>query len=562
MPEERKTGDTLAASTGGDDAILSRLRKLEAITEAVLATLGLGDLLDTLLTRLREVLEVDTAAVLLLDEESKDLVARAAEGIEEGVEQGVRVPLGAGFAGRVAAESRPVFLADVRPGDVVNPILLDKGIRSLLGVPLLVESRTIGVLHVGSLTPRMFREDEADLLQAAADRIALAIDHSRLYEAEREARAMAERRAEQVHELQSITDVALSHLAMDDTLLVSMLERVRALLEADTAAILLLDSEAEALVARAARGLEEEVDRGVRIPIGRGFAGRIAAERRPVALEDVDHSEVMNPILYKKRVRSLLGVPLLVEGEPIGVMHVGSLTPRSFTDEQVGLLELAGDRIATAIDRARQHNVAEQLQRALLPSSLPAIAGVDMAASYHPAAEDADVGGDWYDVLQLGSGLVGLVMGDVVSRGLRAAAFMGELRTALRAYAVEGDRPATVLTRLDRLVRGMQEREMATLGYAVLDSHSREITYSMAGHPPPLIIPADGEPRFLRSPASAPIGAVAAPRYEDREVTRLGESVFETGVAAPLHRRAGRAPRPHARGGDDRAGRRGARADR
>ena len=96
---------------------------------------------------------------------------------------------------------------------------------------------------------------------------------------------------------------------------------------------------------------------------------------------------------------------------------------------------------------------------------------------------------------------------------------MGELGTALRAYAVEGDRPATVLTRLDRLVRGMHEREMATLGYAVLDSHSREITYSMAGHPPPLIIPADGEPRFLRSPASAPIGAVAAPRYEDREVT-------------------------------------------
>jgi len=515
VPEQRATGGPLGASAGGDDAILSRLRKLESITEAALANLRLDELLDVLLTRLRSVLEVDTAAVLLLDEQTSELVARAAKGIEEEVEQGVRVPLGAGFAGRVAAESRPIFLADVQPTDVVNPILIDKGIRSLLGVPLLVESRTIGVLHVGTLTLRTFRHDEAELLQAAADRIALAIDHARLYDAERQARAVAERRAEQVHDLQSITDVALSHLAMDDTLLVSMLDRVCGLLDADTAAILLLDSEGDVLVVRAAKGIEEEVERGLRIPLGGGFAGRIAGERRPVVLEDVDHAEVMNPILHDKGIRSLLGVPLLVEGEPIGVMHVGSLSPRSFTEEQVSLMELAADRIATAIDRARQHNVAEQLQRALLPSGLPEIPGLNMAASYHPAADDADVGGDWYDVLQLGSGLVGVAMGDVVSRGLRAAAFMGELRTALRAYAIEGDRPARVLTRLDRLVRGMREREMATVAYAILDSRTRELTYCLAGHPPPLVIPVEGEPRFLRAPASAPIGAVAAPRYED-----------------------------------------------
>jgi len=348
-----------------------------------------------------------------------------------------------------------------------------------------------------------------------------------LYEAEREARAAAEQRVEQVQQLQSITEVALSHVTFGEEVLGALLERVRAVLRADTAAILLIDPEGEALVARAARGLEGEVARGVRIPMGAGFAGRIAAERQPVVLEEVDHSAVLNPILREKGVRSLLGVPLLIDGESLGVLHVGTLEPRSFSDDEITMLELAADRIALAIDRARQHSAAEQLQLALLPGRLPSIPGIGMAFRYLPAADQAVVGGDWYDVLELGSGLVGLAMGDVVSRGLRAAAVMGQLRMALRAYGIEGDRPATVLTRLDRLARGMEQREMATLAYAVLDSSTRELTYALAGHPPPLVIPANGDPHYLPAPRTAPIGAVLTPRYQDSHVTlETGDTIL------------------------------------
>ena len=129
-----------------------------------------------------------------------------------------------------------------------------------------------------------------------------------------------------IRELQRISDAALASLSMQE-LLNELLERVAAILTTDTAAILLLDEVAGDLVAQAAKGIEEEVEQGVRIPVGRGFAGRIAAERRAVAIEDVDHADILNPILREKGIRSLLGVPLLVEGRVIGVLHVGTLVP-------------------------------------------------------------------------------------------------------------------------------------------------------------------------------------------------------------------------------------------
>jgi signal transduction histidine kinase len=334
---------------------VERLHGLQALTDAALAHLDLEQLLGSLLVRTRELLGVDTCAVLLLDEEANELVARAAVGIEEEVEQGVRIPVGRGFAGRVAAGRAPVILDDVDHADVLNPILREKGIKSLLGVPLLVRGEVIGVLHVGVLKHRAFGDDDVELLQLAADRAALAIDHARAFEAERRAR----RRVEHV---QAVMDVALSPLELDELLTV-LLPRIRSILDADTCAVLLLDEEANELVARAAVGIEEEVERGVRIPVGRGFAGRVAAGRAPVILDDVEHADVLNPILREKGIKSLLGVPLLVGDEVIGVLHVGSLSGRSFGRDDVELLELVATRVALAIERARLHEDVRLLDR-------------------------------------------------------------------------------------------------------------------------------------------------------------------------------------------------------
>ena len=511
-----RPGVPAAPATEALQAADARLEHLSALTEAALAHLDIEDLLETLLTRVRLILDADTAAVLLLDTDSYELVARAAKGLEEEVERGVRIPLGGGFAGRIAAERRPIYLPEVTPDTVVNPILVEKGLASMLGVPLLVEGEVQGVLHVGSLRPRVFSDDEADLLQLAGDRIALAIDHARLYESERTARAEAERQAHELRQLQEISGVALGRLSLDEEVLPGMLERIRDVMAADTAAILLLSPEGDELVARAALGLEEEVERGVRVPVGRGFAGRIAEQRAPVLLEDVEQGDVVNPLLREKGMKTLLGVPVMVdEDHVIGVLHVGSLTRRAFTTAEIDLLERAAALIGLAVDRARQHNVAELLQRTLLPAGLPEVPALQMAARYLPGADDTHVGGDWYDVVTLPQGRVGIAIGDVVSRGVRAAAVMGQMRTALRAYALDGDAPGPVLDRLDRLIRGFDEREMATIAYVVLDPAELTLQVSVAGHLPPIVVGADGAVRRLDSVRSRPIGVTAARRFEE-----------------------------------------------
>src|SRR5689334_9011736 len=121
-----------------------RVQRLQALTDAALAHLTLDDLLDALLLRTRDLLHVDTCAILLLDEATQELVARAAVGIEEEVEAGVRIPVGGGFAGRVAATKQPVVLDDIDKAEVLNPILHEKGIKSMLGAPLLVAGGVIG----------------------------------------------------------------------------------------------------------------------------------------------------------------------------------------------------------------------------------------------------------------------------------------------------------------------------------------------------------------------------------------------------------------------------------
>ena len=347
---------------------VDRLRRLQTLTDAALAHLDLDTLLAELLLRVREALETDTCAVLLFDETTNELVARAALGIEEEVEQGIRIPVGKGFAGRVAAEKRPVVLPDVDHADVLNPILRQKRIKSMLGVPLLVSGQVLGVMHVGTLTPRLFTTEDIDLLQLAGDRAAIAIEHARAFEAERAAR-------ERIEHVQEITDVALAHLEFDELLSV-LLPRIRDILSADTCAVLLMDEAGKELVARAAVGIEEEVEQGVRVPVGRGFAGRVAARRRPVILPDVDHADVMNPLLREKGIKSMLGVPLLIAADPIGVLHVGTLVPHEFTDADVELLQLVADRVALAIERSRLHEETVRLDQ--LKANFVAIASHEL----------------------------------------------------------------------------------------------------------------------------------------------------------------------------------------
>lgn len=315
--------------------------------------------------------------------------------------------------------------------------------------------------------------------------------------------------------IESVTDATLVHLNVED-LLAELLERVRSLFEVDTAVVLLLDASARDLIATAASGIEAEVRQGVHIPVGEGFAGRIAADKKPVILEQIDHTTVVNPILRQRGIRALLGVPLLSSARVIGVLHVGTLGARRFTHEDVKLLEVVADRIASTIQTRRadvEQTAARVLQRSLLPARLPVVPGLEMAARYVPA-QRGEVGGDWYDVFALPSGGLCIVIGDVVGRGLAAAHIMAQLRSALRAHALFGSDPAEVLGRLDQQVQHFdRQRMMATVQLAMFKPVAERLYISSAGHPPP-VLALPGQPAALVDVSSdAPVGVRSRPRH-------------------------------------------------
>ncbi|MGN6679482.1 MAG: PP2C family protein-serine/threonine phosphatase [Streptosporangiaceae bacterium] len=330
---------------------------------------------------------------------------------------------------------------------------------------------------------------------------------------------------EKLRGVQSITDRALSELD-SQALLDALVERVRETLQADTAAVLLLDHPSGQLVATAASGLEEEVRQGVRIHIGQGFAGRIAAQGAPVVLDEVDHTKVVNPILLSKGIRSLMGAPLIANGVVIGVLHVGTLWPRKFTSDDVDLLQLAADRAALAVQAVQSQldrAAASALQRSLLPSDLPAVPGLSMAARY--VAGTGNVGGDWYDVFLLPSGELCAVIGDVAGSGLRAAAIMGRVRSALRAYALESSDPAEILGRLERKVRYFEPDVMVTVLCAVFSRSLDHVRIASAGHLPPVVV----RPGQAAAPATIVSDLlIGVPEVRERHVTSVDFPVGAT----------------------------------
>jgi phosphoserine phosphatase RsbU/P len=324
---------------------------------------------------------------------------------------------------------------------------------------------------------------------------------------------------EQLRRIEAVTDTAMADLDVED-LLDELLERTREILSVDTAAVLLLDASATHLVAAAARGIEEEVRQGVRIPLGKGFAGRIAARRTAVILDHVDHTTVLNPILQDKGIRSLLGVPLLAGGGAVlGVLHVGSVSDRRFTDRDATLLQLVAECMALAtqsrLARA-ERSAALLLQRSLLPAQLPDVQGLEFAARYVPAG-DREIGGDWYDVFGLPSGWMCLVVGDVMGRGLRAAIAMGRLRDAVRSYALESVDPAELLSKIDRQVKYFDDDVMATAQCALVEPSLEGLLLSSAGHPPPLSVQPGQPAVYLDPPADLPLGVdTHYPRHTTR----------------------------------------------
>jgi signal transduction histidine kinase len=338
-----------------------RLRTLLETGIAITSELSLDAVLQRIVEAAARLTDARYAALGVIDQTGKELERFVTTGVDQDTRAAIgQLPRGRGILGVLITDARSLRLHDLGkdPRSVGFPPN-HPPMRTFLGVPIRLHGVAYGNLYLTEKPGGAdFDEEDEELVTLLAGQAAVAIENARLYEAERATRSRQER-------VQTVADIALAHAQLDDLLTV-MLPLMRKLLAADTCILFLVDEDSQELVIRAGDGLGtgDLVDR-VRYPAGEGIVGRVAAEGKPVVLADVEHNTEVNPIVHELGVESLCYVPLLMPGKVVGVLHVGALSPRVFTEDDIELLRMAADRAAMAIVHARlfqaQRETAETL---------------------------------------------------------------------------------------------------------------------------------------------------------------------------------------------------------
>jgi signal transduction histidine kinase/putative methionine-R-sulfoxide reductase with GAF domain len=349
------------------EAAVSTLRKLGRVSEAALEHSSLTGLLDSLLVRIVEVLEADTAAILLAEDDGM-LHVRATVGLDAEIERAVAIPIGSGMAGQVAALRTPLLAPDLSQIDLVSPVLRERGINSLVAIPLIVEDRVIGVVHAGSVAFAQFVEDDARLLELIADRIAMAINQAALYDAERLAQ-------DRLHFLGEASTLLASSLDVDATL--ARVARLAVPHFADWCSVDLLEPSgvvhrvavehvdpkraelAWRIVAAFPPSLQDEVGVGAVIRSG-----------EPELSEEIDESALRSAFgnrpayldaLLSAGLTSTIVVPLIARDRTLGALtFVSADSGRRYRAADLQFAQELAARAAVAVDNAHLYRAAER----------------------------------------------------------------------------------------------------------------------------------------------------------------------------------------------------------
>ncbi len=510
-----------------------RIERLQRITALFASALDSRQVADAALHELVDGVKADQGVLALLGSSGGELeVLGIAPKTSELADtwRGLRVA-NAPALEEVVRTATPVFIeqGDTREGWVA--VLVGRGTSSRLAViPLSVNDRVAGLLCLSSRSREVFRDDERRFLVSFAGLCAQAIERGRL-------QALAELTAKR--------ERLLSTLGRDLAQRIGFQERAQCLVDllvpafADYATVEIPTCGPRPVAGRhtdpalleplldlreAANATEELYGRG---------RARAASEAQivteiPEAVGEghaQDQARRMTP--GRLAPRSYIRVPLLARGENVGfLMLVMSDSIRRYSRAELPFFVDVADRAAVLLENARlyehEYAVAHHLQRSLLPRSLPTDARTRIDARYRPST-DLEIGGDWYDAFELSADRIGFVVGDVVGHNIDAAAVMGQMSTALQAFALDGGGPASVVSRLSRFAATIPEASGTTLVYAELDLKTAILTYSCAGHLPPILFGAGSEPRCLwegRSPLLGGGAHIEVPeasiRMEDR----------------------------------------------
>jgi PAS domain S-box-containing protein len=416
--------------------------------------------------------------------------------------------------------------------------------RAGIVVPLRARGRVIGALtlvRAGESGPG-FDDSEAALAASVASRAALAVDNAMLFEAERAQR----RRADLLASVGAALGSSLRSAELLDVLVRQLVPGF-----ADVAVVHLEasydPSPANAMDggpgAAPTAGLRPAAVHDAGSPshtggqavgwtVGEGTAGpgRAWATGEPQLIRVVGPEQ---PELAGEGLTSVISVPLRACSTAFGALTLGRRSGPGFTDDELDVAAELGRRSGLAVENARLYErerfVAVQLQRSLLPASLPTVPGLDLAGRYLAGAVGTEVGGDWYDVVALPDGRAVVVVGDVMGRGVHAAAVMGQLRASLRSYAAEGFGPGELLVRLSRFTSGLERDTMATCLVALIDPAAGTVRMASAGHPPPVLLRSrSASPAGMPGTSGSADGPGATDAADSADVTGSGVLVVDT----------------------------------
>jgi PAS domain S-box-containing protein len=509
-----------------------RAQHLQRLTTSLSKELTPASTIEVLLDEAVPALGASAGAVGLLDDSGTTLVLAGSAGYsDEGLAGWREFQLDAPVPMSEAVRTRePIWCESSEELKAGYPVLANEEIRfgALAVIPLVVKGIGFGAISLSFEDSRQFTPEERAFMHSVSQQAAYALDRTRLYEAEREARKSLEflARASEVlaqsldaeRTLEQLAFLAVPRIA--DWCSLHLVEEGKGYRNVVVA-------HADPEKVEFAREFERryppdpEASTGVPNVIKSGqpeLYEEISDELLEAGARDAEHLAAIRGL----GLVSAMIVPLTARGRTLGALTlIGAESGRRFDAADLELaMDLAG-RAAMAIDNSalyrREHEAAVTLQRALLPRRLPSLDGAELASRYLPAEEAFEVGGDWYDVVQDDAGDVTLSVGDVAGHGTRAASVMGQLRIALRAYVSAGYGPRESLQRLNRLLMDFDEPLMATVLQMHFDWRSRRCEFVRAGHPPPLMRTPDGEVELLFGSSCLPLGVFEDVSYEAGE---------------------------------------------
>jgi serine phosphatase RsbU (regulator of sigma subunit) len=502
--------------TGTDAA---RITQVARVTAELAAARDVEGVTEIVVTHAAQAVNARVAALSL--RRGDELVLVGLSGVAEELERRwTSFPISGQLpASEALRTGRPVVVVGLAAIEARYPLLVgtirDRE-RSMICLPLIVAESNVGVMTLGFDGLHELDEQEMEFLTILSGTCAQALDRVAAIQA-------AQARANELAFLARVSQELASSLDYQSTL--RNVARLAVPTLADLCAVQILsDGRLRTLavehVSPEKAALAHEMERRYPVepefPTGPSAVARTGVSELVQQITDADlvalaRDEDHLQLARELGPRSALIVPLTARGRVLGVLTlISTESGRTYDERDLAVAEDVGRRAALAIDNAHLHSetreVAVRLQRAVLPQALPQLPGWELAALCQPAGR-TEVGGDFYDAVALEDGRLAVVVGDVMGRGVTAAAAMAQIRSAIRAYIAIDPAPEQVIAHLDRLLANDPTGRLVTLIYLVADPHTDHVTLVHAGHLPPMLVDPTGGVQLLSLPPATPLGA-------------------------------------------------------